>query len=181
MKCKFYSEEIGKCLFDGPPNDCPFDNKEEDCACFRPIEYEKESPEQDPVKMNNLFKTKILAYNKEMLIAAIANNFYKFMADTAVENPSDMMLIQFKDIDTADIDIFVEKFRRIDCQYVFEGKFYSKHELIDKMTPYCKEMCISVVPKMPKNSGDFINTKKDYGYLTIATMTPTIGICDEVR
>lgn len=35
-------------------------------------------------------------------------------------------------------------------------------------------MCISVVPKMPKNSGDFINTKKDYGYLTVATMSPAI-------
>ncbi len=42
MNCKFYSEEIGKCLFDGPPNDCPFDNKEEECACFRPIEENKE-------------------------------------------------------------------------------------------------------------------------------------------
>ena len=44
------------------------------------------------------------------------------------------------------------------------------------MSPYCKEMCISVVPKMPKNNGDFIDTKKDYGYLTVATMTPTINI-----
>lgn len=42
MKCKFYSEEIGKCLFDGPPDDCIFENKQEDCGCFRPIEYEKE-------------------------------------------------------------------------------------------------------------------------------------------
>jgi len=35
MRCKFYSEEIGKCLFDGPSDDCPFDNKDEECACFR--------------------------------------------------------------------------------------------------------------------------------------------------
>lgn len=39
MKCKFYSEEIGKCLFDGTPDDCNEDN----CTCFEPIEYEKES------------------------------------------------------------------------------------------------------------------------------------------
>ena len=131
--------------------------------------------------MNNLFKTKILAYNKEMLTAAIANSFYKFMADAAIENPSDMMLIQFKDIDTADIDIFVEEFRRTDCQYVFEGEFYSKRELIDRMKLYCKEMCISVVPKMPKNNRDFIDTKTDYGYLTIANVTPTINICEEMK
>lgn len=41
MRCKFYSEEIEKCLFDGPPDDCPFDNKEEECVCFRPIEENK--------------------------------------------------------------------------------------------------------------------------------------------
>lgn len=35
-KCKFYSEEIGKCLFDGPPDDCPFENNENNCACFEP-------------------------------------------------------------------------------------------------------------------------------------------------
>lgn len=136
---------------------------------------------QDTVKMNNLFKTKILAYNKEMLTAAIANNFYKFMADAAIENPSDMMLIQFKDIDTADIDIFVEEFRRTDCQYVFEGEFYFKRELIDRMKLYCKEMCISVVPKMPKNNRDFINTETDYGYLTIVNVTPNTSICNEVK
>ena len=49
------------------------------------------------------------------------------------------------------------------------------------VSPYCKEMCISVVPKMPKNSRDFIDTKKDYGYLTIATMIPTTNVCDEVK
>lgn len=41
MKCKFYSNEIGECLFDGPPDDCPFENNEDNCACFEPkmIEY----------------------------------------------------------------------------------------------------------------------------------------------
>lgn len=42
-KCKFYSEEIDKCLFDGPPDVCPFENNESNCACFIPIEYEKKS------------------------------------------------------------------------------------------------------------------------------------------
>ena len=40
-KCKFYSEEIGKCLFDGTPDDCLFENNEDNCTCFEPemIEY----------------------------------------------------------------------------------------------------------------------------------------------
>lgn len=42
MKCKFYSEKICKCLFDGPPDDCPFGDHLDSCACFRPIEGEKE-------------------------------------------------------------------------------------------------------------------------------------------
>lgn len=33
-KCKFYSEEIGKCLFDGSPDDC----NENNCTCFEPYE-----------------------------------------------------------------------------------------------------------------------------------------------
>ena len=41
---KFYSEEIGKCLFDGPPDDCSFDDNENNCTCFEPIkENKKES------------------------------------------------------------------------------------------------------------------------------------------
>ena len=87
-----------------------------------------------------------------------------------------MMLIQYKDIDRVDLDRFLDCFRRIDGQYVFKGDFYYREELERLVSPYCKEMCISVVPKMPKNNGDFIDTKKDYGYLTVATMTPTINI-----
>ena len=49
MKCKFYSEEICKCLFDGPPDDCPFDNKET-CNCFEPIEDKIKSMEVDGIK-----------------------------------------------------------------------------------------------------------------------------------
>lgn len=131
--------------------------------------------------MNNLFKATILAYNKNMLAELVASNIYKFMTDFDTNNSTDMMLVQFKDANQGDIDKFVDLFRRTDCQYVFKDEFYYKYELIEKVSPYCKEMCISVVPKMPKNNGDFIDTKKDYGYLTIATMTPTISICNEVK
>ena len=131
--------------------------------------------------MNNLFKATILAYNKNMLAELAANNIYKFMTDFDTNNSTDMMLVQFKDANQSDIDKFVDFFRRADNQYVFQDEFYYKHELIEKVSPYCKEMCISVVPKMPKNNGDFIDTKKDYGYLTVATMTPTTNICDEVK
>lgn len=34
-------------------------------------------------------------------------------------------------------------------------------------------MRVSAAPKMPKSSEDFIDTKKNYGYLTVATMSPT--------
>lgn len=103
------------------------------------------------------------------------------MADFDANNSTDMMLVQFKDANQSDIDRFVDLFRRTDCQYVFKDEFYYKHEFIEKVSPYCKEMCISVVPKMSKNSRDFIDPKNNYGYLTIATMIPTTNICDEVK
>lgn len=131
------------------------------------------------VAMNNLFEAKILTYNKDMFTSAVAGNMKKFMDDFNID--TDMMLIQYKNIGRADLDRFLDSFRRIDGQYVFEGNFYYRNELEKIVNPYCKEMCISVVPKMSKNNRDFINTTKDYGYLTITTVSPTISICDEVR
>ena len=129
--------------------------------------------------MSNLFKAKILAYSKDMFTFTVSSYMKKFMDDFNID--VDMMLIQYKDIDKVNLDRFLDTFRRTDGQYVFEGNFYYRNELEEKINPYCKEMCISVVPKMPKNSRDFINTKKDYGYLTIANMTPTISSCNEVK
>lgn len=36
MKCKFYSEEVGTCLFDGPSDVCPFENNEGSCTYLKP-------------------------------------------------------------------------------------------------------------------------------------------------
>ena len=129
--------------------------------------------------MNNLYKTAILTYSRDMFTSAVASNMKKFMLDFNVD--TDMMLIQYKNIDRVYLDRFLDSFRRTDGQYVFEGNFYYREELEKIVGPYCKEMCISIVPKMSKNNRDFINTTKDYGYLTITTMSPTISICDEVK
>lgn len=129
--------------------------------------------------MNSLFKAKILAYSKDMFTSAVANNIKKFMDAFNVD--TDMMLVQYKNIDRVDLDSFIDSFRRIDNQYVFNGDFYYRNELEKIVNPYCKEMCISVVPKMSKNSRDFIDPKNNYGYLTVVTMTPTANICNEVK
>lgn len=129
--------------------------------------------------MNSLFKAKILAYSEDMFTSAVANNIKKFMDAFNVD--TDMMLVQYKNIDRVDLDKFLDCFRRVDDQYVFNGNFYYRKELEKIVNPYCKEMCISVVPKMSKNRRDFIDPKNNYGYLTVATMTPTINICNEVK
>lgn len=36
MKCKFYSEATDKCAFDGPLDDCPYQNDPSKCNCFEP-------------------------------------------------------------------------------------------------------------------------------------------------
>ena len=129
--------------------------------------------------MSSLFKAKILAYSKDMFTFTVASNIKNFIDDFNID--ADMMLIQYKDIDRVDLDRFLDCFRRTDGQYVFKGDFYYREELERLVSPYCKEMCISVVTKMPKNNRDFIDTKKDYGYLTIVTMSPTMSIWDEVK
>ena len=52
MKCKFYSEEIGKCLFDGPPDDCPYQDDPSKCNCFKPkmIEYGSSDAYEDEMR-----------------------------------------------------------------------------------------------------------------------------------
>ena len=129
--------------------------------------------------MNSLFKAKILAYSKDMFTSAVANNIKKFMDEFNVDTK--MMLVQYKNIDRVDLDGFLDCFRRTDGRYVFEGNFYHRNELEKIVGPYCKEMCISVVPKMSKNNRDFIDTKNDYGYLTIVNVTPTMSIRNEVK
>lgn len=129
--------------------------------------------------MSSLFKAKILAYSRDMFTSAVASNIKKFTDDFNID--TNMMLVQYKDIDRVDLDKFLDSFRRIDNQYVFNSNFYYREELEKIVNPYCKEMCISVVPKMSKNGKYFIDPKNNYGYLTIATMTPTISICDEVK
>ena len=129
--------------------------------------------------MNSLYKAKILAYSKDMFASAVASNMKKFMDEFNVD--TDMMLVQYKGIDRVDLDGFLDCFRRTDGQYVFEGNFYYRNELEKIVNPYCKEMCISVVPKMSKNRRDFIDPKNNYGYITIATVAPTMGICGEVK
>ena len=84
MNCKFYSEEICKCLFDGPPDNCTFINKEE-CICFRPMEYEKES---SPYRLNNtevnvfskLFKNYIKDENK---LEKIVETFRSYLSNAS--------------------------------------------------------------------------------------------------
>lgn len=36
MKCKFYSEVTDKCAFDGPLDDCPYQDDPNKCNCFEP-------------------------------------------------------------------------------------------------------------------------------------------------
>ena len=61
MKCKFYSEEIGQCLFDGPPDDCPFEDKEEKCACFKPKMIESGSAVKT-ARQKSLIKLELVQY-----------------------------------------------------------------------------------------------------------------------
>ena len=59
-KCKFYSEEIGKCLFDGPPDDCPYQDDHSKCNCFKPIKENKK--ESKNMKNHKSYSTHICKY-----------------------------------------------------------------------------------------------------------------------
>ncbi len=79
MKCKFYSEEVGKCLFDEAPDDCIF------CGYFRPIEYEKESY---PYSLNsteiNVFSKLFKGYIKDQdKLDKIVETFESYLSNAS--------------------------------------------------------------------------------------------------
>ena len=123
--------------------------------------------------MNNLYKATILTYSRDMFAAETASIMSNFMAELALNNPSEMLLVQFKDACQYDVDRFIDaNFLRTDGQYLYQGEFIYRHDLENLIKPYCKEMCISVVPKGPKEAGKHIDTEKQYGYITIANVVP---------
>lgn len=60
MKSKFYSEEIGKCLFDGPLDDCPYQDDHSKCNCFKPIKENKK--ESKNMKNHKSYSTHVCKY-----------------------------------------------------------------------------------------------------------------------
>lgn len=74
MKCKFYSDEIDKysydkCKYNGFPTMCAHKNDFENCTCFEPIEYEKESyPYQVLYKDRLIDKRTLIIQNCDKII-----------------------------------------------------------------------------------------------------------------
>lgn len=69
-KCKFYSEVTDKCAFDGPLDDCPYQDDPSKCNCFKPkmIEYESSSTYEDEgraakaARQKSLIKLELVQY-----------------------------------------------------------------------------------------------------------------------
>lgn len=79
MKCKFYSEETGKCLFDEAPDDCIF------CGYFKLIEYEKES---SPYNLNsteiNVFSKLVKEYIKDQdKLDKVVETFESYLSNSS--------------------------------------------------------------------------------------------------
>ena len=89
MKCKFYSEEIGKCLFDGPPDDCPFEDNENNCTCFEPIKGSKNMK-----KCNSYIESKLTGYLPTEIISNLK---------LALDNSKEAALVVTRDTMTHNI------------------------------------------------------------------------------
>ena len=70
LKCKFYSEVTDKCTFDGPPDDCPYQDDPSKCNCFKPkmIEYgssdayEDKARAAEEARRKSLIKLELVQY-----------------------------------------------------------------------------------------------------------------------
>jgi len=92
-------------------------------------------------------RTTILATSKDVFETNLTVEIAKSInAIIECEEPK-IMAIQFRNAEAYNVANLVDVYRRTDGQYVFEGQFYTRSELEEKFTPFCKELSISVVPK----------------------------------
>lgn len=122
---------------------------------------------------NTIFKAIITANNGEIFAHKVASKLIDAVTDMAINHPSRIMAIQFKDLDPWFVDEYLHQFERIDGQYVFEGEFICKEDLEKKLEPFMKEMCISLLPKGPREKGKHINEREEYGYIQYYEVSPT--------
>lgn len=123
---------------------------------------------------NTIFKAIITANNGEIFAHKVASKLIDVVTDMAINHPSRIMAIQFKDLDPWFVDEYLHQFERIDGQYVFEGEFIYREDLEKKLKPFMKEMCISLLPKGPREKGKHINEREEYGYIQYYEVSPTL-------
>lgn len=124
---------------------------------------------------NTIFKAIITANNEEMFAHKVASELVDVIADMAINYPSKVIAIQFRDLDPWFVDEYLRQFEREDGQYVFESEFIYREDLEKKLEPFMKEMCISLLPKGPREKGKHINEKEEYGYIQYYEMSPTMS------
>ena len=123
--------------------------------------------------MNNMYKATISAESEEDFSYKVTDILSKFATDLALNHQCDMLLIQFKEAEQYVIAEYVDNFRRIDNQYVYHGEFKYREEIEKIVKPFCKELCISIVPKGKQaKQGEHIDEKSQYGYLTLINIIP---------
>lgn len=110
-------------------------------------------------------RTTILATSKDVfetnLIVEIAKSINAIIE---CEEPK-IMAIQFRNAEAYNVANLVDVYRRTDGQYVFEGQFYTRSELEEKFTPFCKELSISVVPKELNSGVPRGQIDKQFGFI----------------
>lgn len=122
---------------------------------------------------NTIFKAIITANNGEIFAHKVASKLIDVVTDMAINHPSRIIAIQFKDLDPWFVDEYLHQFERIDGQYVFEGEFIYREDLEKKLKPFMKEMCISLLPKGSREKGKHINEREEYGYIQYYEVSPT--------
>lgn len=88
MKCKFYSKSANSCLFDGPAQECPYQNDFSKCECFElgeRIEYGSSD-------LYNESKIQLPKYSARIKIGSWEINLIdKTFTDEQIKNMKEML------------------------------------------------------------------------------------------
>ena len=93
MKCKYYSEVTDKCAFDGPLDDCPYQDDPSKCNCFEPIVWKGEPTTDNDFMTPEQLKTIMLPnYTARIIIGSWKINLTdKTFTEEQIKNMKEML------------------------------------------------------------------------------------------
>lgn len=119
----------------------------------------------------------IIAENEKDFTYQLCEITKKVFFDIAINGIGNIVAVQFKDAPPFAIEEYIDRFKRVDGQYTYKGKFVTRNEIYKELEKFSKEVSISIVPKdLGKGFIDENKYRKSFGYINYTEIRPAIRV-----